>query len=100
MQGAVHGKMVQVQVEGDHYLYQPSVVGINSVFHPEIGKYFKNGTKDLKLKWKLEHVVHDLNQSLAARMVRLPFVCGDRVAFYHKVRRFLMSDSTHLPDMV
>ena len=100
MQEAVHGKMVQVQVEGDHYLYQPSIAGINSAFHPEIGKYFRNGNKDFKLKWKLEHIVHDLNLDLAARMVRLPFVCGDRVAFYHRVRSLATIDNTHLHDMV
>ncbi len=86
MQEAVHGRMVQVQIDGDHYLYQPSVAGHSSAFWPEIGKYFRNGTKDFKLKWKMEHIVHDMNPELAATMVHLPVVCGDRVAFYFRVR--------------
>ena len=88
VQDAAHGQLVQIQVEGDHYLYQPSVAGVNAVFCPEIGKYFWAGTHDTKPQWKMEHIVHDMSLDLGAKKVQLPFVCGDRVAFYHRVSIF------------
>ena len=77
----MHGNLVQMQVEGDHFLYQPAF----SSGPPQIGKYFWSGKADSKLTWKMEHVVHDMDPALAAKMVQLPFSCGDRVAFYYEV---------------
>lgn len=73
--------LIQMCIEKDHYLYQPAL----TICPPEIGKYFRNKLSDHKLTWKMEHVVHDLGPVWAKRMAALPFVCGDRVAFYHQV---------------
>ena len=91
----MRGMLVKMRIEGDHFLYQPDLsLGAKMLYSwplatfrnaditPAIGKYFYGGATDPKLIWKIEHVVHDLNPILAAKMTKLPFICGDRVAFY------------------